>query len=231
MALPSARMYAWVLALLRIYVGLFWLSRAIPKFMNPAAFLPPNGSMSLTLAHAGAMRGPLHAFFVGTILPHADIYAQVIRAGELVAGALLLLGLFTRVGGLLGVLLGGAALLAQPLTPIGAWSNVEAAAVAMSAINLLLPTGRALGLDGVFGRKPLLYEDLTDMPIPPARPEPPPPQQPQPQPTSSTVEATTGVIVPPPPAPVVGPNGSNGGPEFGAPAAAGPRVDQETQSL
>lgn len=227
MSIPSARTYAWTLAALRIYAGLFWISRALPKFTDSNAFLPPNGSMSAAVSRAIANTGgPLHAFLVGTIQPHVEIFAQLARLGEMLAGVLLLIGLLTRLGGLLGVVLGVSAILSQGYTIFTGWSSVEAAAIAISAVSLVLPTGRVFGLDALWRRSE--YEDMPEMPVPPARPEP--------QPAANTVGTTTGetspTVSPPiavPPVHEPGPNGANGGPAFAAPASAGPQVDQGTR--
>jgi thiosulfate dehydrogenase (quinone) large subunit len=224
--IPSAKTYAWFLTLLRIYAGLFWLSLAIPKFTHASAFLPPSGSMGVILARALALRGgPIHTFLASIVQPHADIFAQLIRAGELVTGVLLLFGILTRLGGLFGVLLGVSALLSQSTTLISGWSSLEATAIAISAISLVLPTGRIFGIDAAWKRSHSLYDDTPAMPVPPSRPEP--------QPAANTIETTRGeVLLSPAPAimtPPVrepGPNGANGGPAFAAPASAGPHVDQ-----
>lgn len=225
MSIPSARTYAWFLAALRIYAGLFWISRALPKFTDSGSFLPPTGSMSAAVNRAIAMNGgPLHAFVVGTVQPHIDIFAQLVRVGEMAAGILLLLGLFTRLGGLLGVVLGAFAFLSGGYTIVTGWSSLEAAAIALSAVSLVLPTGRVAGVDAMWNRS--RYDDTPDeMPVPPARPEP--------QAAPDTIATTRGEIPPEPavatpPVHEPGPNGANGGPAFAAPASAGPRVDHTT---
>lgn len=230
MSIPSARTYAWTLAALRIYAGLFWISRALPKFTDSSGFLPPAGSMSTAVTRAIAVTGgPLHGFIVGTVQTHIDVFAQLVRFGEMAAGLLLLLGVLTRVGGLLGVVLGIGAFLSQGYMILSGWSSLEAAAIALSAVSLLLPTGRVLGIDALLKRSQY-DEDVQEMPIPPARPEP------QPQPAAGTIETTRGEIPPTPspamampPIPEPGPNGANGGPAFAPPASAGPQVDQGTR--
>ena len=233
MAIPSAKTYAWFLALLRIYAGLFWLSRAIPKFTNANAFLPPNGSMSAALTHALAVtHGPYHAFLANTVQPNLPIFAQLARLGELLVGALLLLGLLTRLGGLLGVVIAVLALLAQGYSLVTGWSSLEAAAIALSAICVALPTGRILGIDALTKRRGSEYDDVPEMPEPPPRPQP----QPSPQVATTTGEVAASepasppvIAVPPAPPREPGPNGANGGPAFAAPASAGPIIDQGTR--
>jgi uncharacterized membrane protein YphA (DoxX/SURF4 family) len=232
-SIPSAKTYAWFLALLRIYAGLFWLSHAIPKFTNASAFLPPNGSMSAALTHALAVtHGPYHSFLMSVVQPNAAIFAQLIRLGELATGALLLLGLLTRLGGLLGVVMGILALLAQGYSLVTGWSSIEAAAIALSAISLALPTGRVFGIDAVMKRRSSAYDDTPAMPVPPARMQSQPEvAQPAESAPKSAPASNPVVASPPPPLREPGPNGANGGPAFAAPASAGPIIDQGTPRL
>ncbi len=224
MRIPSAKSYAWVAAALRIYTGVFWISLAIPKFTNGSAFLPPNGSMSVAIAKAAAVTsGPYHAFLVGIVQTHIEIFAQLVRIGELAAGVLLLLGLFTRLGGLIGVVLAASFVLDQGRVGLSGLSTLGVAALALSTVSLLLPTGRVLGFDAFVKRSSSSYDDIPLMPVPPSRPEP------VPQPTANTAQTTFAEIAPTP-APLVvprepGPNGANGGPAFAPPASAGPHVD------
>lgn len=233
MNIPSSRTYAWWLALLRIFTGVFWLSHAIGKFTNARAFLPPSGFMANVVGKAATgTAGPYHAFIVSIVQPHIDLFAQFVRFGEVAAGILLVLGLFTRLGGLLGVFLGANYLLAMGYSASAGWSSLEAAAIALSAVQLVLPTGRVLGLDGLWGHSRYSApDDMPAMPIPPRRPEPQAtastssPASGDATPTN-TVTTTKGTISATPAEHAPGPNGSNGGPEFAAPASAGPQVDQ-----
>ena len=66
----------------------------------------------------------------------------------------LVLGLFTRVGGLVGVLLPLNYMAARgALESASGWGTADASLALLSAISLLLPTGRVLGLDGLFRRR------------------------------------------------------------------------------
>ncbi len=151
MRLPSPSTYAFWLALLRIFAGAFWLMHGVPKFTQSQDFMPPNGAIVQMLNDSVAhTSGPYRQFLVSTVLPNISIFAELVRLGEVVAGCLLLLGFFTRLGGLIGVVLAFNYLSAKgPLTHTTAWSGLDAAAIVLSAINLVLPTGRFLGIDGL----------------------------------------------------------------------------------
>ncbi len=192
-----------------MYIGAFWILRALPKFLNPHAFLPPQGSMGARIAlDVSKTSGFYHAFLANVVQPHLALWAQLDRFGEIIAGILLFLGLFTRLGGLVGVFLGLNYLLAAGYTLQEAFAGMAASAIALSAINLALPTGRVLGFDALLARRKS-RDDTPPMPMPPKRSEP------QPQATVASA---------PQPAPV--PNGTGAGPAFAPPASAGPQVDQ-----
>ncbi|MDE2481353.1 MAG: DoxX family membrane protein [bacterium] len=155
MKLPSNTVYASWLALVRLYVGAFWLMHGIPKFTQSQDFMPPNGMIESFIASATTnTSGWYHHFLTSVVAPNINIFAELVRLGEVVTGTLLLLGAFTRLGGLLGVLLSLNYLTAKGgLAHLSMWSSLDSAALVLSAINVMLPTGRVLGIDALLGRK------------------------------------------------------------------------------
>jgi uncharacterized membrane protein YphA (DoxX/SURF4 family) len=149
--LPSSAHYAFWLGLFRIYAGAFWLMHGIPKFTQSADFMPPTGMMvqflNMQIAHTS---GPYQAFLTNVVLPNDWLFAELVRLGEVVTGALLLLGFYTRLGGLIGVVLSLNYLSAKGgLAHLSVWSGLDSAALVLSLLNLVLPTGRMLGVDGI----------------------------------------------------------------------------------
>ena len=154
MKLPSATSYAFWLALLRIYAGAFWLMHGIPKFTQSAMFMPPTGMMTTFINTAITnTHGPYQAFLTNIVLPNASIFAEMVRLGEVVTGSLLLLGLFSRWGALLGVLLSLNYLSAHGgLMHLSVWSGIDSTALVLSLVSFVLPTGLVLGVDGLLAR-------------------------------------------------------------------------------
>ena len=155
MRLPSSSTYGFWLAILRIYAGAFWLMHGIPKFTQSQDFMPPTGFMMQFINNAVAnTNGPYQHFLTTVVLPNASLFAELVRLGEVITGCLLLLGFFTRLGGLLGVLLALNYVSAKGgLSHLSVWSGLDAAALALSAVNFVLPTGRVLGVDALLGRR------------------------------------------------------------------------------
>lgn len=154
MKLPSSSTYAFWLALFRIYAGAFWLMHGIPKFLHSDEFMPPGGMMtqflSTQIAHTS---GAYQAFLVHVVVPNAYFFAELVRLGEVVTGCLLLFGFYTRLGGLIGILLALNYLTAKGgLAHLSVWSGLDSAALVFSALNVVLPTGRVLGIDALLWR-------------------------------------------------------------------------------
>lgn len=176
--LPSAPTYARWLAVIRIATGAAWIAHALPKFLDSASFMPPNGSIA-QLVSKGAVHGS-HAFapfLANVVTPNMALFAELVRLGELLTGVALLLGLFTRLGGLVGVLLPIVYLGAKgPLLSYETLATADFATIVLSAINVVLPTGRVFGIDALLGRSrariPRVQAEF--VPEPPLTPPPPP---------------------------------------------------------
>lgn len=151
MKLPGSRTYAFWLAILRLYAGAFWLMHGIPKFTQSESFMPPSGFIVQFLNSAIVnTSGPYQAFLTKIVLPNIGFFAELVRLGEVVTGALLLLGFYSRFGGIIGMLLALNYLTAKGgVGHLSTWGGLDAAAFALSAINVLLPTGRFLGIDAL----------------------------------------------------------------------------------
>ena len=151
MNLPTSRSYAGWLALVRILTGVIWLLHAIPKFLNGAAFLPPEGFFTTYLQRGIATTaGPYHDFLVNVIQPNAAIFAELVRFGELLVGISLVLGLFSRIGGFFGIVLTIDYMAGRgALGTLNGWGSLDAALALLSALSLVLPTGLVAGFDGL----------------------------------------------------------------------------------
>ena len=156
MNLPASRTYAGWLAILRILTGVIWLTHGIPKFLNSDQFMPPNGFV-VNYVQQGVARttGPYHDFLINVVQPNIGVFAELVRLGEVCVGISLVLGLITRLGGLVGIVLTLNYMAARGgLDTFNAWSSIDACMMLLSAVHLVLPTGRFLGIDGFFARRP-----------------------------------------------------------------------------
>jgi uncharacterized membrane protein YphA (DoxX/SURF4 family) len=162
MRMPSHWTYAGWFTVLRIYAGLFWLVHGVPKFLNPAAFMPPDGVMPQLVQKAvSSQTGFYHDFLANVVTPNIGIFAELVRLGEVLAGCSLLLGVFTRFGGLVGCFLALNYMAAKGA--LGSWETigtVDAAAFMLSFMMLVVPAGRVAGVDALLWRAPRRREEV-----------------------------------------------------------------------
>jgi uncharacterized membrane protein YphA (DoxX/SURF4 family) len=152
--LPSSRVYGGWLAVARFLTGCIWLLHGVPKFLNSVQFMPPAGAFG-TYLQDGIVKatGPYRDFLVNTVSPNAAFFAELVRFGEVCVGISLLLGLFSRLGGLVGILLPLNYLAARGgLGTLSGWSSIDGCLMLLSALSFVLPTGRVVGLDALLLR-------------------------------------------------------------------------------
>jgi uncharacterized membrane protein YphA (DoxX/SURF4 family) len=152
--LPSAARYATVLAVVRIYTGISWLIHGFGKLSNPN-WAAPNG-MFVTFVHdmTKDTSGPYHDFVTGIVLPHFTTFAPFVAWGETLTGVALTLGLLTRLGGAGGVFLALNYWLSKgSFATLNGYAGLDMAAIALSAINLALPSGLVAGIDAIIAAR------------------------------------------------------------------------------
>jgi uncharacterized membrane protein YphA (DoxX/SURF4 family) len=148
--LPIPQTYARWLGVLRIYTGFFWLLHGVPKLLNPQ-FGGPSGMMAQMLRQTSANgSGPYVTFIQHVVLPNAGLFSHLVAWGETLTGVSLLLGLFTRVGGFFGIFLPLNYFLSKgSYAHLSDYAGLDAAAMALSFVSFVLPTGLVYGLDGL----------------------------------------------------------------------------------
>jgi uncharacterized membrane protein YphA (DoxX/SURF4 family) len=152
--LPSTSRYAAVLAALRIFTGLAWLSHGYGKLTNPHWAAPGGGFESILKDMISGTSGVYHDFIIGSVLTHAALFAGLVAWGETLVGVSLVLGLFTRLGGAVGVFLALNYWIAKG--DFVNWNSVgglDLVHAALSAVNVLAPTGLVAGLDGIIASR------------------------------------------------------------------------------
>jgi uncharacterized membrane protein YphA (DoxX/SURF4 family) len=165
--------YAGWFTVLRVYAGLFWLSHGIPKFLNSASFMPPAGFMPQMVQKAiMAQSGFYHDFLLNVVTPNINVFAELVRLGEVLAGCSLLLGVFTRFGGVAGCFLALNYIAAKG--GFSTWEtigSIDAAAFMLSFMMVVVPAGRVAGVDALLTRRPrvrneVLIPEIVDEPQP-----------------------------------------------------------------
>lgn len=147
---PSQRsLRSVVLWLLRILVGGMWWQQSLWK-------IPPNFAglrywMQQEAAHAAvALQGAL----VGdVVLPNLTVFGPLVYLIEVAIGVSLLLGLLSRLGAVLGVLMAVNLWLGLYSAP-GEWPWTYMFLVIIQAVFLIDPPGRVLGADALLWSRP-----------------------------------------------------------------------------
>jgi len=144
--------YTW---LARLFVGGMWYQQMLWK-MPPTFTDNPDGSgglrywMSEMITYAAFKQ---HAAIVNDLmLPHFKLFAYQIWAGETFIAVSLMLGLFTRLGGLLGTLMAINLWLGLYNRP-HEWPWTYFFLILLNGFLLFLRAGRALGIDALIAPK------------------------------------------------------------------------------
>jgi len=172
--LPVAPTYARWLALIRFYTGFFWIMHGLGKVRDPQWAAPAGNCATIIGQMIAHTSGPYHDFIANTVLPNVTVFAHLVAWGETLTGVSLLLGLLTRVGGLVGALLALNYWAAKGHfhRPSG-YATLDTAAAVLSFIHFVLPTGNAMGLDNLLApRRRIVAEtvEAVPAPVPPAGP-------------------------------------------------------------
>jgi hypothetical protein len=142
-----------VLALVRGALGAIWYQETLWKqpwknYGCPADFSLKRSGLCDWVGReiANPPFGLYHSFLVNIIGPNIRVVGLGVWLGEITVAALLFLGLFTRLGGLLGTLQALNLLIGLWSVP-GEWHSAYVMLFALNLIFLAIPAGRFLGAD------------------------------------------------------------------------------------
>lgn len=152
----------------RILVGALWLNGGVEKLLNPS--FPRQFADSLA---AGAFVSQAPPFFRGfmqdTVVPNAELFAQLVRAGELTLGIALILGFLTNLAAVGSIVLSVSIQLSQGGVRLGTglgapeFVTINVLIALISLVILFSPTAKRVALDsGLARRSPGLSPILTN---------------------------------------------------------------------
>jgi thiosulfate dehydrogenase (quinone) large subunit len=152
----------------RVLVGAVWLNGGIEKLLNPN--FPQQFADSLAAGGFVSQAPPFfRSFMQGTVIPNAEIFAQLVRAGELTLGIALLLGFLTNLAAIGSVGLSVMILLSQGGVGLGTglgapeFITINVLVALLSIVILLSPAAKRFAVDsGLAGRSPGLSPLLTN---------------------------------------------------------------------
>ncbi len=142
----------YALAGLRILLGVLWLANLSWKLPPDFGKNDPEGLLyNFQLAEQYAVFGPLQDLTRELVIPHFTLFGWLVFLAELAAGTLLLLGLWTRVGALIGLLQSIVITMLVVQAP-SEWVWTYVMFVAIGLVVLVTPSGSRLSLDERLGR-------------------------------------------------------------------------------
>ena len=143
------------LALLRMAFGLYFVSYALDKTMNGwltsagpiTNFLFGNPNATPPTRGTVVNSTPFYAdFLTNVVQPNVGLFSTLVVVGEWVAGILLLLGLLTRFGSIVGIILNLNYVFMKGLPSNG--GSIDRLFLAGEIVFLLAAAGLIWGLDG-----------------------------------------------------------------------------------
>ena len=152
----------------RILVGALWLNGGVEKLLNPS--FPRQFADSLAAGGFVSQAPPFfRGFMQNTVVPNAELFAQLVRAGELTLGVALILGFLTNLASVGSVAMCVMIMLTQGGVRLGTglgapeFVTVNVLVALLSIAILVSPFAKNISLDsGLARRSPGLSPVLTN---------------------------------------------------------------------
>src|SRR5215203_6014880 len=136
----------------RVLVGAVWLNGAVEKLLNPE--FPQQFATSLEAGGFVSQAPPFFQDFMrGVVVPNAELFAQLMRLGELALGIALILGLLTNLAAIGSVGLSAVILLSQGGVGLGTGLGAQECltrnvlVALISVVILFSPAAKSVSLD------------------------------------------------------------------------------------
>ena len=143
--------YLCYVAILRIYIGYYFLQQGIRKFLRD---FPQGDWIGRQIGDLATVELYLwyKKFLLSYVVPHPQLFGYLVMIGEICVGACLLLGLFTRLSAVVGLFLVINYLLGIGMARGGAPLAQQQTFIVSLVVILLSNPGQTLGLDGLLFR-------------------------------------------------------------------------------
>jgi thiosulfate dehydrogenase [quinone] large subunit len=142
------RTYLWYISALRIYVGYDLVKQGLGKFQRNFAKGDWVGRQIGDVATLDLF--PWYkSFLLEYVVPHQELFGNLVMIGELAVGGCLLLGFFTRFSAIIGLVMLCNYYLGPGMARGGAILAQQQTFIVALIIFVLSNPGRTLGLDGL----------------------------------------------------------------------------------
>jgi uncharacterized membrane protein YphA (DoxX/SURF4 family) len=149
------RTYLWYIVLLRLWIGYYLLQQGIRKYQRDFPHIDWIKAQIGDLEKV-EIYGWYRSFLTDVVVPHRELFGNLVMWGEILVGLCLVLGLLTRFSSLVGLFmlinyfLGPG--LARAATTPSSLAQQQTFIVSLVVLALSNP-GRTLGLDGLLFRR------------------------------------------------------------------------------
>ncbi len=148
------------MVLVRVLVGAVWLNGGLEKLLNPG--FPGQFAASLQAGGFVSQAPPFFQDFMkGYVVPNAELFAQLMRVGELMLGIALILGLLTNLAAIGSAGLGAVIQLSQGGVGLGTglgspeFLTINVLVALFSVVILFSPAAKTISVDSrLAGRSP-----------------------------------------------------------------------------
>jgi thiosulfate dehydrogenase (quinone) large subunit len=142
------RTYLWYIALLRIYIGYYFLQQGIRKYQRD---FPRGDWIGRQIGDIASLElySWYKSFLMNYVVPHHELFGYLIMVGEILVGIGLLLGLLTRWSACVGIFMVTNYYLGEGMGRGGSVMAQQETFIVCLIVFLLANPGRALGLDGI----------------------------------------------------------------------------------
>ncbi len=152
----------------RVLIGAVWLNGGVEKLLNPS--FPRQFAVSLQAGGFVSQAPPFFQDFMkGYVVPNAELFAQLMRVGELTLGIALIIGLLTNLAVLGSIGLSAVILLSQGGVGLGTglgspeFLTINVIVALISVVILLSPGAKELSVDSRLAElRPALSPLLTN---------------------------------------------------------------------
>ena len=146
------------MVLVRVLIGAVWLNGGVEKLLNPA--FPRQFAASLQAGGFVSQAPPFfQEFMKGYVVPNAELFAQLMRAGELTLGLALIFGVLTNLAAIGSVGMSIVIMLSQGGIGLGTglgapeFLTVNVVVALLSVVILLSPAAKDVSVDARFARR------------------------------------------------------------------------------
>ena len=139
-----AQTYLWYNVILRLYIGYYLLQQGILKYLRG---FPQSDWINRQIGDLDKVEifAWYKSFLINVVVPHRELFGNLVMTGEILIGLCLVLGLLTRLSSIVGIFM----LLNYYFGPGMARGGASLAQQQTFIVLILSNAGRTLGLDGL----------------------------------------------------------------------------------